>query len=204
MKKVNVTTMMIAVAVLGLTVISCKDEKTEHTEEAGMHSEMNHEKGMDHDNMSASNTGMDSNTQNLQAKQVLTDYMTLKDALVATDEKAAADAGKQLQNTLQSFDVSNFTTEQQTELKDIIEVATEHAEHISRSDVAHQREHFQMLTKDVTDMVAITGTENTLYQQFCPMYADGGGAWLSMEREIKNPYFGSKMMKCGKVKKEIN
>jgi hypothetical protein len=204
MKKVRVTTAMIAMAFISLTAMSCKDGKTEHNEEAGMHSEMNHEEGMNHDNMSASNTGMDSNTQNSQAKQVLTEYMTLKDALVATDEKAAADAGKKLQNTLQAFDVSSFTAEQQTELKDIIEVATEHAEHISRSDMAHQREHFQMLTKDVTDMVAITGTENTLYQQFCPMYADGGGAWLSMEKEIKNPYFGSKMMKCGKVQKEIN
>jgi hypothetical protein len=52
-------------------------------------------------------------------------------------------------------------------------------------------------------MVAITGTENTLYQQFCPMY-DKGSAWLSMEKEIRNPYYGSKMMACGKVQKEIN
>jgi len=59
------------------------------------------------------------------------------------------------------------------------------------------------LSKDIMDMVAITGTENTLYQQFCPMY-DGGSAWLSMNEEIRNPYYGSKMLKCGKVQKEIN
>src|SRR5699024_12597967 len=106
---------------------------------------------------------------------ILADYMTLKDALVATDESASAKAGKQLENTLKSFDVSSYTPEQQKELKDIIEVATEHAEHISRSDVAHQREHFQMLTKDNTDMIEIIGTDNTLYQQYCPMYADDKG-----------------------------
>jgi hypothetical protein len=59
-----------------------------------------------------------------------------------------------------------------------------------------------MLSKDMMDMVAITGTDATLYQQFCPMY-DKGSAWLSMEKDIKNPYYGSKMMNCGKVEKEI-
>ncbi|EKF53808.1 hypothetical protein I215_15663, partial [Galbibacter marinus] len=48
-----------------------------------------------------------------------------------------------------------------------------------------------------------TGTENTLYQQFCPMY-DGGSAWLSLSKDIKNPYYGSQMLNCGKVQKEIN
>ena len=87
--------------------------------------------------------------------------------------------------------------------KDIIDDAKEHAEHISRSEMDHQREHFKTLSKDIIDLVAITGTETTLYQQFCPMY-DKGSAWLSKEKEIKNPYYGSKMLSCGKVQKEIN
>jgi|SRR5690554_908954 len=205
MKKVRVTTAIMAMGFIGLTAMSCKDGKAEHSEEATMHTEMNHEEGMNHDEMDASNTMMDSDTQNSQSKQVLADYMSLKDALVATDEKAAANAGKKLENTLKNFKVDSYTSDDQKELKEIIETATEHAEHIGRSDIAHQREHFQMLTKDITDMVAITGTANTLYQQFCPMYAGNkGGAWLSMEKEIRNPYFGDKMMKCGKVQKEIN
>src|SRR5690606_11272820 len=120
-----------------------------------------------------------------------------------TDQAAAAKAGNKMVGSLKSFDISAYTSEQQTELKDIIADATEHAEHIGESEMAHQREHFKTLSKDMMDMVAITGTEATLYQQFCPMY-DGGGAWLSMEKDIKNPYFGSKMMACGKVQKEIN
>ena len=32
---------------------------------------------------------------------------------------------------------------------------------------------------------------------------DKGGYWLSIEKEIKNPYFGSKMLKCGEVKGTI-
>lgn len=204
MTKVSVTTAIMAMAFLSLTAMSCKDGKKENSEEATMHAEMNQEEAMNHDEMDASNTMMDSNTQNSQSKQVLADYMSLKDALVATDEKAAANAGKKLESTLKNFDVTSYSAEQQKELKDIVEDAMEHAEHIGKSEIDHQREHFKLLSKDVMDMVAITGTENTLYQQFCPMYADGGGAWLSMEKNIRNPYFGSKMMKCGEVQKEIN
>ena len=122
---------------------------------------------------------------------------------MATNKEDAAKAGMKLESTLNGFDMSSYTSEEQTELKDIIADAKEHAEHIGKSEMEHQREHFKTLSKDMMDMVAITGTETTLYQQFCPMY-DEGSAWLSMEKEIKNPYYGSKMMACGKVKKEIN
>ncbi len=207
MKKVKVTTAILAMAFVSLTAMSCKDGKKENSEDA-MHSElnhdeMNHDEGMNHDEMTVSNDSMDSNAQTTDAKQVLADYMTLKEALVATNKDDAAKAGKKLENTLNGFDVNSYTAEQQKELKDIIADAKEHAEHIGKSEMDHQREHFKTLSKDMMDMVAITGTENTLYQQFCPMY-DGGSAWLSMEKEIKNPYYGSKMMACGKVQKEIN
>ncbi len=193
MKKVKLASTIMVVAFVGLSTMSCKDSNKEKATDT--HSEM------EHDGMEATYTNSDS--QNSAAKQVLADYMALKDALVASDEGASAKAGKKLESTLKGFSVSSYTAEEKKELEDIIEVATEHAEHISRSDIAHQREHFKMLTKDITDMVVITGTDNTLYQQFCPMY-DNGSAWLSMEKEIKNPYYGSKMMDCGKVQKEIN
>ena len=52
-------------------------------------------------------------------------------------------------------------------------------------------------------MVGITGTETKLFQQFCPMY-DKGSSWLSMSKDIKNPYYGSKMLACGRIEKEFN
>ena len=184
MKRIKSIIAIILMAFIGLTAMSCKDSKKEEA--------------------TASEVS-DINSQKPGSKQILADYMTLKDALVATDESASQKAGKKLEKTLESFNVDNYSAAEQEELKDIIEVAAEHAEHISRSDMAHQREHFQMLTKDITDMIEIIGTENTLYQQYCPMYAyDTGGAWLSMEKEIRNPYFGDLMMNCGEVQKEIN
>jgi hypothetical protein len=198
MKKVGLTTIMV-LAFISLSAMSCKEAKKENTHDDSMHSEMNH------DGMGTSNDMLDSNAQNSNsdAQRVLSDYMALKDALVQTDTDNAAKAGKKLMSSLSGFDVSSYTDEQQKELKDIIADAKEHAEHIGRSEMDHQREHFKTLSKDIADMVAITGTENTLYQQFCPMY-DGGSAWLSMSEDIRNPYYGNKMLTCGKVQKEIN
>ena len=40
-----------------------------------------------------------------------------------------------------------------------------------------------------------------MYKQFCPMaFNDQGGYWLSNSKEVRNPYFGDKMLKCGMVK----
>ncbi|PKP34687.1 MAG: hypothetical protein CVT98_10650 [Bacteroidetes bacterium HGW-Bacteroidetes-15] len=58
------------------------------------------------------------------------------------------------------------------------------------------------------NMIELTNTFNplgeTIYVQHCPMADNNKGAdWLSSEKEIKNPYFGSSMLKCGEVTKEI-
>lgn len=203
MKKVIVTTTIMVMAFVSLTAVSCKDNKNEPDNTDGNHSEMNADE--DHSKMNHDGEKKEmAKSGDANSQAVLNDYFNLKDALVADDNAKAKELGAILVTSLGNLDVSsNFSESQKADLKDIIEDAIEHAEHISESDIAHQREHFKILSKDVIDMVAITGTENTLYQQFCPMY-DDGSAWLSISKDIKNPYYGSKMLKCGKVQKEIN
>lgn len=188
-KKLRITTFLILA--LALTTLSCKDSKKDQI------------KDQKNTEINTSNEMTDSKGQNSDAMQILADYMVLKDALVETNESEAAKAGKKLESSLDLFNLNNYPAKQQKELKDIILDAKEHAEHIGKSEMSHQREHFKILSKDIIDMIAITGTKNTLYQQFCPMY-DGGSAWLSLDKNIKNPYYGSKMMTCGKVEREIN
>ena len=201
---------ILAIIVATLTVVSCKDAKKENNNENAHHSEMSTDEdhsNMNHDNSDGHHEGEkkemamsgDGNSQ-----VILNDYFNLKDALVSDDNAKAKELGATLVISLNNLDISsNYSDTQKADLKDIIEDAVEHAEHISESPMEHQREHFKILSKDVTDMVAITGTANTLYEQFCPMY-DGGSAWLSRNEEILNPYYGSKMLNCGKVQKEIN
>ena len=201
MSKLKSTLGIVAIAFITLTVMSCKDNKQEQKSAIEDHSEMNHDNTDGHHDGEKMEMAMNGDGG---SQAILNDYFNLKDALVSDDNAKAKKLGATLATSLGNLDISsNFSDTQKTDLKDIIEDAVEHAEHISESDIAHQREHFKVLSKDITDMVAITGTENTLYQQFCPMY-DGGSAWLSMSEDVKNPYYGSKMLTCGKVQKEIN
>ncbi|WP_158847341.1 DUF3347 domain-containing protein [Algibacter sp. L1A34] len=200
MKHLKLTTIL-AMAILSLIVMSCKDGKKEQAK-TEKHSEMNHDANDGHHDSEKKGMVMSSD-QNGNSEMVLKGYFNLKDALVADDNAKAKELGATLVKSLKGLDISKYTDAEQEELNEIIEDAAEHAEHISESPMAHQREHFKILSKDVTDMVAITGTANTLYEQFCPMY-DKGSAWLSMSKDIKNPYYGSKMLNCGKLQKEIN
>ncbi|MUP47047.1 DUF3347 domain-containing protein [Gramella sp. BOM4] len=196
MKKVRMTIKIYLMVMVTLTAMSCKDTNQEKDASEPMSGEMYQE---DSGKMMAENAG------NNATNAIIDNYLQIKNALVADDQEAAAQAGGKLVGEFEDFDQSNYSSEEQQELTDIIEDAKEHAEHIAESAIDHQREHFDILSKDVIDMIAITGTDKKLYQDFCPMYNDNKGAqWLSATKEIKNPYFGSKMMDCGKIQKEIN
>ena len=208
MNKLKSTLGVAAIAFITLTVVSCNNSKKEQTSTDGDHSEMGVDgmHSMDgHDNTDGHHDGekMTMAMNGDGASQVvLNDYFKLKDALVADDNAKAKEYGATMAKTLSNLDIAKYSDTQKASLKDIVEDAIEHAEHIAKSPIDHQREHFKMLNKDVVDIIAITGTENTLYEQFCPMY-DGGSSWLSMSKDIKNPYYGSKMLDCGKVQREI-
>ena len=75
----------------------------------------------------------------------------------------------------------------------------------TRDNIDHQREHFTMMSEDIYDLVRAFGGGQALYHDHCPMYnKDNGGAmWLSETKEVKNPYFGSEMPKCGTVEEVI-
>lgn len=143
-------------------------------------------------------------TQSTYTSSILNAYLSIKEALTNDDQQATSKAGTQLANSTNSFDISSFTDDKQKELNEIMEVVKEHGEHIAKSEIGHQRGHFEMLARDIKDLVVIAGSDRTLYQQYCPMYNDNkGGTWLSASNEVKNPLFGSKMLKCGKVQQEI-
>lgn len=197
MKTLRTTVLASATALMAFTLISCKEAKK--NEPATPMSNQMHRQ-----DVNAEGEIGNENEKKSKATAILTEYLSIKDALVEDSTEEAADAGSKLVSALEGFDVSNYSDAEQTELKDIILDAKEHAEHISESPMEHQREHFDVLSKDVIDLVGITGTDKTLYQDFCPMYNNNKGAqWLSATKEIKNPYYGAKMMSCGSVQKEI-
>ena len=131
-------------------------------------------------------------------------YLEIKDALVEERNDGAVKGATHMLAAFKSFPVSQLKAEQTTIFNEIYENSKEQLEHIQKSDIAHQREHFLELSKDMIDLVKLIGTKKPLYKEYCSMYkGNKGGTWLSDSPQIRNPYFGSKMLKCGKVLEEI-
>lgn len=144
--------------------------------------------------------------QTASVDEVLNNYLSLKNALANDNGNNAADAGKQMMASLQKMDAAPLNADQKKVYDDVKDDMKEHAEHISTNagKIEHQREHFDVLSKDMYDFVKAMKPSKTLYLDHCPMYNDNKGAnWLSEEKEIKNPYLGKKMPDCGTVKEEL-
>jgi len=141
-----------------------------------------------------------------QLKQVFDDYILLKDALVNDDAKNAQRAGKQITQSLKNVDMKLLSDDKahnhwmtiQKELQNSATAIT------NKSDISEQRDHFKHLSAHMISSIQLFGVNQKAYSQFCPMANDNNGAyWLSLEEEIRNPYYGQAMLKCGEIKDTI-
>ena len=142
----------------------------------------------------------------VSVKEIVGSYLRLKNALVKDNSTEAADAGKAVEAEFKNFNMNTLTADQKKVFIDIENDAVEHAEHIgeNKGNIEHQREHFEMLSKDIYDLVKTFDSGQVLYRDFCPMYNKNKGAyWLSENKEIQNPYFGKEMLTCGTIKEEL-
>lgn len=138
--------------------------------------------------------------------ELFSHYQHLTFALSSDNDKEAANASKGMLEALSKIKSDGFSAEDKATYKDIASDIKEHAEHIADNigNIAHQREHLVILSKDFYDIAKTFTSEKPLYKVFCPMYNDNKGAyWLSDSKEIKNPYYGEEMITCGEIQEEI-
>ncbi len=191
-------------AIAATTLAACNNHSN-HTADTKNDTVMaNHHQSTD---TAASQTTSSTTIAAFPAQELINSYLQLKNALVKDNGKDAAAAGNAIVATLAKVDMKSLSAEQMKSYMDIADDLKEHAEHIGANadKLEHQREHFIMLSKDMADFIKSFGNGGqTLYKDFCPMANDGKGAiWISEVKEIKNPYFGSKMSGCGSVKETI-
>ncbi|PTT13658.1 hypothetical protein DBR27_04605 [Flavobacterium sp. HMWF030] len=76
---------------------------------------------------------------------------------------------------------------------------------VSAPDIEKQRAAYSQLSNEMVGLLKKAGmAQAELYVEYCPMAFDNKGAvWISSTKEVSNPYFGEKMLKCGEVKEII-
>lgn len=145
-------------------------------------------------------------TLNQKAKDALQpiyeEYINLKDALASDNFSDAKKAGSAMQKALFNVNMSLFSDESHEiwmKHNNNLKAALEHMPHFK--NIGEVRKAFQSISET---MIALTNSfkplGQTLYVQHCPMANSNKGAnWLSQFKEIKNPYFGASMLKCGET-----
>ncbi len=183
--------LVLATVILGLSFAACNSNSSSTTD-----TQQSSAKNVDNKEVVKMNNPFDG---------ILKGYLHLKDALTADNGQGAANGGTEILDALKQINAGNLTPDQKKSFDALSADIQESSEHISKNanDIAHQREHFEVLSKDMYDLLKAEKTGVTLYQDSCPMYDNGKGTWLSETKEIKNPYLGKKMATCGAIKKTI-
>jgi hypothetical protein len=115
--------------------------------------------------------------------------MDLRKSLVETSATGASAAATGLQEAL---------ADDQPELRALAAAIAQ------EQDVEAQRGLFSEFIGKSETYFARALSGGTLYKQYCPMaFGNKGGYWLSDVAEIRNPYFGDKMLTCGTVAETI-
>jgi hypothetical protein len=134
-------------------------------------------------------------TNQPQLSQLLSSYYQVKDALLSGNSNTAAIHAQAFLKAANG--ISNRTISEGSR-----NALVKDAGVISESkDLKKQREIFANFS---TNMYALATslklTSEPVYYQYCPMKK---AYWLSADKTIKNPYYGSAMLTCGEVKETI-
>lgn len=130
-------------------------------------------------------------------------YLVIKDALVASDSELSNNAIPSFLESLENVDMSLVKDEAHMFWMEQLDILNAHIEKLSETtDIEVQRKQFEFISEALITSIKAFGLDTgKLYVQYCPMaFNNRGAAWLSNQEQIRNPYFGDKMLKCGVVK----
>jgi len=123
--------------------------------------------------------------------EVFSNYIELKTALVNTNTEMSKTAASNLMAAFANVGVDENTISATQKISE-------------SDDIKLQRVQFVDVTIAVEALLVDAIQEGVVYKQYCPMAFNNTGAyWLSESKEIRNPYFGDKMLKCGRIDAEI-
>jgi len=203
-KSLFIATLYSVVTVFALSNCSSKKEETtrEESHDESMHTATEETPA----EASAPQFQVDATFQQ-QLSGVFTTYVSLKVAFVATNSAQVKEAAVKVQESLSKTDMKlltgvahndwiTYSGGLEASLKEIL----------ASDDIEAQRTSFSKLSDNMYKSIKAYGLGGaTAYYEFCPMaFNNEGGYWLSDVAEIRNPYFGSKMLKCGSVEEKLN
>lgn len=141
-----------------------------------------------------------------QLAALFTSYVALKDAFVASDVSKVKSEASKSKDALSKVDMKLLSGASHNDWMNYLSPMESSLKEIETSaDLEAQRKSFSTLSDNLYKSVKAFGLGGKqAFYEFCPMaFNNEGGYWLSDEEKIRNPYFGDKMLTCGKVKEKL-
>ena len=138
-----------------------------------------------------------------QIENVLTLYFEIHKALADDDPKTAQKLSRKLDKALSAVDMGVLSGQAHLVWMKAFNNLKKQADSLSAtSDINKQREAFYLFSEDLISVTKQLGAteKEPVFQFHCPMAFGGQGAdWLQNKPDLRNPYFGKMMLKCGEL-----
>lgn len=133
-----------------------------------------------------------------QLEQLYRAYLAVQQALSADNVPRAEDV-RGLQAAAKQLSQESGLD---SKLQELVEEVVAESSELRGADLETARKQFKPLSQSVIRLaVAVRGddAQQPFMHFYCPMVKGGGGDWLQADDSLANPYFGSKMLRCGEL-----
>ncbi len=185
-------------SILFIFTSACTVLKKNESEVASKNNSHEHGKDNNHDNNMSAPVESDK-LERQGIKELFTNYFHLKDGFVISNKQIILNYSGGLFRTVKVIDKNNLKLSIRSvwlnQTKSLEKITSEIA---NERDLVIQRKSFIALSKKMYDLAKVANLPQTIYYQYYKMSNESEGVyWLSLEKEIRNPYYGSKMLSKG-------
>lgn len=146
-----------------------------------------------------------SDDEKTKIEALLSEYLKLKDALVADDLQLSKKEITAIKTKVEEINTIGLKGEAEKVWKMVnIQLINRTKELSEAKDLKEIRGGFDELSSEVIMLVSKLQVSSQLFVLHCPMADNNRGAdWISLSSEVLNPYYGNAMLGCGEVTKTI-
>jgi Cu(I)/Ag(I) efflux system membrane fusion protein len=136
--------------------------------------------------------------------KLLKAYFEIQKALAGDDFPGSKSAASAIATNLAEIDAGSLAGQALAFWKESQAVLGHAASKIAAAaDIEAARAAFKHLDGSLTtalESLGLPADSGPIYRVYCPMaFDDRGASWLQPDEEIRNPYFGASMLRCGVV-----
>lgn len=134
-------------------------------------------------------------------------YIAMQTALAADQPEKSRTAAENIRKSLAEVNAESLPAEAKQAWTNAAKKMDEALGKVdSRTDMRQLREHFHPVSNAMIEVARRFGPggDRPLYVAYCPMaFENTGASWIQASSEIRNPYFGAVMLRCGEIKEVI-